>query len=981
MEGNAIVQDDEKALLRANILVGLADALPRIRSLIAAAVAKIANADWPTHWPDVFDSLLAMLGAGEPCAVHGVLRCLDDFARTMKEDHMPSVIPVLFPELLRIFANADGAYSLRDQMRAVSIYSTCLETLFPVLKTHAEAAMDLLKPTLADFIAGFDAVLSAPDAEGADCGLKIAVLQAVHVFILRYAKYIGEAMAPLMSPIWNGIVSGTAFFERAVLAELEKPIRYSDGEPRSFEYQLSSMFSVVQVLALRGKFRTAVAESLESLMYVLVFYFQLTNDQLEGFDSEPSLFLEDEDEMNVRRHSVRQGADDLLGELMLIETVGEEFAMAAVAALLGGALRRLEESAAMRAAGQPDWWRIHEAALFALGRCADEILELVERGHVSFDVASFLQTILLPDLAIDTSPYLLGRALWLAAFFARVVPAELADAFVLASLAGMSNDNAMPVRVCATKAMFQLCCTVDKALLAPHVPAIVHAILALATNRETGALPLVVQLLLQTLHAALRVNEAAAASVESLAGPYALAIWIKHCDEPLLVNCAKDVFEVLVTNAEASQTFAQRIIPTVLSILDQGPEGVGSYGIVVSACAVLGDVIEATPQPLGELVALAAPALCNACLASSDNQFMQTATRVLRVLLRRASLDELQAPIGDATPVDMVLACIAKLLSPDTSDDGAVEVGLLVVTTIKALGTAVSDYLARILEAVIERLCVARYLPLIQSLVTVFAYLINTQGQTAVIDFLAGYTCTGTGANGLATLIAIWLENESHFSGEYGMRASLTALVTLLAPMDPRVQECCCEEELVDVAEPVMTRAQRAAASAPIKTFALPAPIKIFQLLVRHFKHIADDVEAGGDGRHLFDGRPDSEDDGYSDDGDGDSDDDFYEAAQGLGLRDEPLLGPPGRGRPTFVDRDAFLLTDALDMGLDYEQDDDDPEFADDPLLELRIGQYLTAFCRAFNEQDPATFRAMANFLPPDLVPILDRALAGEFDL
>jgi hypothetical protein len=60
-----------------------------------------------------------------------------------------------------------------------------------------------------------------------------------------------------------------------------------------------------------------------------------------------------------------------------------------------------------------------------------------------------------------------------------------------------------------------------------------------------------------------------------------------------------------------------------------------------------------------------------------------------------------------------------------------------------------------------------RYLTFLQSLILVFAHLINTQMET-VVQFLVSVNIDGR--NGLEILLPVWCENHDSFSGFYALK-------------------------------------------------------------------------------------------------------------------------------------------------------------------------------------------------------------------
>ena len=76
-----------------------------------------------------------------------------------------------------------------------------------------------------------------------------------------------------------------------------------------------------------------------------------------------------------------------------------------------------QEAAANKAAGREDWWRLREAALFAVGTVSDALIELsaVGGGALALDVGGLMGSVLAEDLVPTAPPFLIGRALWVTA--------------------------------------------------------------------------------------------------------------------------------------------------------------------------------------------------------------------------------------------------------------------------------------------------------------------------------------------------------------------------------------------------------------------------------------------------------------------------------------------------------------------------------------------------------------------------------------
>ena len=53
----------------------------------------------------------------------------------------------------------------------------------------------------------------------------------------------------------------------------------------------------------------------------------------------------------------------------------------------------------MKAKGDPGWWKIHEAAMLALGASQETIECQREAGKLQFDIGVYLQNVVLANIA------------------------------------------------------------------------------------------------------------------------------------------------------------------------------------------------------------------------------------------------------------------------------------------------------------------------------------------------------------------------------------------------------------------------------------------------------------------------------------------------------------------------------------------------------------------------------------------------------
>merc|ERR1719305_1176954 len=119
--------------------------------------------------------------------------------------------------------------------------------------------------------------------------------------------------------------------------------------------------------------------------------------------------------------------------------------------------RHVTEAAAARAAGNEDWWKLHEAVMLALGSAQDVIEEQISARKVNFDIGNFLTGVVLADLNSPVHPFLLGRCLWVASKFPVHLQQQTITSFLEGTVVGLGQEQAVPVRISAVRAIWGFC--------------------------------------------------------------------------------------------------------------------------------------------------------------------------------------------------------------------------------------------------------------------------------------------------------------------------------------------------------------------------------------------------------------------------------------------------------------------------------------------------------------------------------------------
>uniref|UniRef100_A0A8B9LB54 Importin 9 n=1 Tax=Astyanax mexicanus TaxID=7994 RepID=A0A8B9LB54_ASTMX len=900
-----------KAAIRELLPGGLREAISKVRSSVAYAVSAIAHWDWPEAWPQLFTLLMDMLVSGDINAVHGAMRVLTEFTREVTDTQMPLVAPVILPEMYKIFTMAE-IYSIRTRSRAVEIFTTCANLICAIEVFEKGAAKALIFPVVQQFTEAFVQALQMPDGPTSDSGIKMEVLKAVTALVKNFPKSMVSSMQQILPIVWNTLTESASLYPSYVnyTEEVDDPVD-SDGEVLGFENLVFSIFEFVHTLLDNNKFKSTVKKALPELIYYIILYMQITEDQIKVWTANPQQFVEDEDD-DTFSYSVRISAQDLL------LVVAAEFQNESAAALAAAATRHLQEAEQAKNAGNEHWWKIHEACMLALGSVKTIITENVKNGRIQFDMHGFLANVILADLNLaSASPFLLGRALWAASRFTAAMSPELIQQFLQATVSGLHDSQPPSVRISAVRAIWGYCDQLKLSesthVLQPYLPSVLEGLVQLAAQFSSEVLTLV----METLCIVCTVDPAFTTSAENKICPLTIAIFLKYSNDPVVASLAQDIFKELAQIEACQGPMQMRLIPTLVSIMQAPPDKIPS-GLCATAIDILTTVVRNTKPPLSEmLVCQAFPAVAQCTLHTDDNTTMQNGGECLRAYVSVAleQVGQWQDEQGHSG-LWYVMQVVSQLLDPRTSEFTAAFVGRLVSTLIARAGTQLGEQLDQVLRAILSKMQQAETLSVMQSLIMVFAHLVHSQ-LDPLLEFLSSLPGP-TGKPALEFVMTEWMSRQHLFYGQYEGKVSAIALCKLLQhglnANDKRLQDIVVKgEEIFNAEEGIRTRSK--SAKNPERWTNIPLLVKIFKLIVNELSSV---VEANANRSNPADW------------------------SQGMYL----FLPPETIIKGTALRR----MNDFYD---DYYEDDDedDPDALKDPIYQIDLQAYLTDFLTQFAQQ------------------------------
>lgn len=189
----------------------------------------------------------------------------------------------------------------------------------------------------------------------------------------------------------------------------------------------------------------------------------------------------------------------------------------------------MQEAQKLKESGNVNWWKIQEACLVAVSTIKPILQQLSQANLLQFDLTAFVNQFVVASLHESNYPFLVGRALFTASCFPKLLNPETLETLLKATgMALQDNQNAI-IRTSAMRAIHsfteELTNENQQALLTPHLNLITEGLVNMITQNAQNQIGL---LTMEALLAILNVNEQFVDSVESKVCPLAIALFLKN---------------------------------------------------------------------------------------------------------------------------------------------------------------------------------------------------------------------------------------------------------------------------------------------------------------------------------------------------------------------------------------------------------------------------------------------------------------------
>ncbi|RNA14456.1 importin-9 [Brachionus plicatilis] len=930
-----------KSKIRKILPLGLKDQTSKIRGSVAYVVATIASWDWPELWPELFDILLRGLNGSfdeanpsqiDMSVVHGSIETLAELVPEVTDLQMPQVAPAILPQIYKIFIDPQN-YSIHLRKRAIEIFSSVVEVIADMSEYDPNAGKKYLYRFIPDYVYAMLKVISLNPSESAsliDFSLKKEILKAFTILFKSFSKKLATFINEILAQIWNCLVQSSHLFVQKIVNSNSTDM-IDDEEKSSFENLAYQLFEFILILKDKKKYKDTVKKAIDELCYYTILYMQISDEQIENWASNPEQYVQDEDEESYS-YSVRISAQEL------IENISSDFKLDTANAMNKTIERLMEDAQKLRQNNDNNWWKIYESCLLAVSCMKPVFEELIKVNKLEFNLTGFINEFVISCLHESNYPFLVGRALFTASKFPKLLNPQTLETLIKASGSAIQENQNPIIRISAMKAIFcfssELSSENQQHLLVPHLPQITEGLFNMITHNSSNQIG---TLSMETLTSVLAIDEEFLGTIEAKISPLAIALFLKNTSDPLVNSIITDIIKILIKNKYTNQRIEERLMPTLISILNSSlspkSDDTNFSGLLTSTIDLITMVIRSSTQvPLSNYVMNAFIQIINICVKSEDTAVLQSGGECLRAYVSK-SPDQIVNWKDDKgmSGLHFIVMVLNHMLDPKTSENSCSFIGKFITTLIKNTANILGENLDLILKAVLSKMQASDVLLVQQSLVMVFAQLIHSR-MDDVLTFLSGLPGP-TGKPVLEFFMTEWVSKQNLFVGPYDSKVSILALAKLLEHAittdDSRFHSIFVRgDRIINPAEGIKTRS-KSKTDKELYT-QVPLLVKIYKLLINETHGLLEE-------KKDFNGDYEEEE---SDDEDEEEDENENKEDIDIDQSEEPA-------------ENLYNYLNKYDLFEDaFERDDleDDPEALEDPLMKIDLLEFLSNFLKTLSQ-------------------------------
>lgn len=270
-----------------------------------------------------------------------------------------------------------------------------------------------------------------------------------------------------------------------------------DDELTHFTNLVLDLFEFIHSIIEKHRFRQTVQSVLTDLVYISIVYMQITQEQIEAWTDDAELYVDDFNIENCEC-TIRVSSNDIL------INIADEFGAKVLLPALSEALtRHVNVAEAEKAANNPNWWKIIESSITAVGSLKNKVIEEKDSKFNVKEYLSYVKTLLGQGgdgsgYQQDVSPFLHGKALWLLSRYSDAAT-DIFDRQTLQNILNcvvnnLNSEKPMVIQVSAMRSLYELCeglrtsSAEQRAMVIEKLPGFINFITDIATRAKNNIL-------------------------------------------------------------------------------------------------------------------------------------------------------------------------------------------------------------------------------------------------------------------------------------------------------------------------------------------------------------------------------------------------------------------------------------------------------------------------------------------------------------
>lgn len=551
-----LATDQAKHAIKTILPKGLYSNNSKIRNTVAYTISSIAGYDWPQDWVELFDIIVKCL-AGNEDSVHGAMQVLVEFTYEL-EERVKDVGPLILSEVYRIY-DSENMFTVKTRSCSIEI----LNSLLKCVNTHVEPKdqPSFLNPVLQAFMQKMIVGLTVPNGPSSSFKLKTEILRVFTFLIAEMPKFIQPLMASVLPPIWSLLTQMAEVYVKAIVNDGDSNAFEGDEEIKGdFVKMILQIFELVHSIAESKKFKGLLKNVVGDLVYILISYMQMTEEQMQIWSDDSETFVEDEDEEGVD-YSIRTSGQDIMVRL------GEEFEDKFLVGLTEAVTKHVALADAERNSGRSHWWKTHEAAMMAIGSSTFKELILT---HDKFNLQEYFHLVK-GLMGYQVSPFLLGRCICTLSKYIETESCapHFADT-INSAIASIAADKPMSLRISAVRAIYAFCSNLKdsenerKAFMVTKLEVFLEGILSMINEAQSTLMGL----LLEALSELLDYDVSFTASTAPRVIPLVQNFFLKYHDDRFILEHVQDILKIWSQNPFCLQPLQEKMVPTLVDMLN-----------------------------------------------------------------------------------------------------------------------------------------------------------------------------------------------------------------------------------------------------------------------------------------------------------------------------------------------------------------------------------------------------------------------------